>query len=219
MKTVRVWFRKTGAACYISHLDLTHCMARALHRSKIPLWYTQGFNPRAHMVFALPLPLGMAGERESVDIKIEEDKISMEEVAQRLSRALPPTLPVTAVTEPVMKPGRIAFASYELRLEPEGETADELAAAFAALLEQPEIPVEKHTKSGMAHFDLKPHLGELSWSAGEGGLLLSMVLPAGSEKNISPFLLTEALEKQRGVSFLCRAVRNNLYDAERKIFE
>ena len=64
MKTVRVWFRKTGAACYISHLDLTHCMARALHRSRIPLWYTQGFNPRAHMVFALPLPLGMEGERE-----------------------------------------------------------------------------------------------------------------------------------------------------------
>ena len=82
-----------------------------------------------------------------------------------------------------------------------------------------EIPVEKHTKSGMAHFDLKPYLGELRWSAGEGGLLLSMVLPAGSEKNISPFLLTEAFEKQRGVSFLCRAVRNNLYDAERKLFE
>ena len=91
MKTVRVWFRKTGAARYISHLDLTHCMARALHRSKIPLWYTQGFNPRAHMVFALPLPLGMAGDRECVDIRIEEEKISEEEVRERLAAALPPT--------------------------------------------------------------------------------------------------------------------------------
>lgn len=42
MKTVRIWFQKRGAARYISHLDLTHCMARAIHRAKIPLWYTQG---------------------------------------------------------------------------------------------------------------------------------------------------------------------------------
>ena len=36
MKTVRIWFQKKGAARYISHLDLTHCMARAIHRAKIP---------------------------------------------------------------------------------------------------------------------------------------------------------------------------------------
>ena len=75
MKTVRIWFQKRGAARYISHLDLTHCMARAIHRAKIPLWYTQGFNPRAHMVFALPLPLGIEGSREALDIKIDETQI------------------------------------------------------------------------------------------------------------------------------------------------
>lgn len=219
MKTVRVWFRKTGAACYISHLDLTHCMARALHRSRIPLWYTQGFNPRAHMVFALPLPLGMEGERESVDIKIEEEQITEQEVQERLARSLPATLPVFAVTEPKMKPGKIAWASYRLRLEPEQGSVGELAEKLNALLAQPEIPVDKHTKSGMAHFDLKPYLGELSVSQEENALTLDLFLPAGSEKNISPFLLTEALAAQQNAAFFCRSVRTNLYDADRKIFE
>ena len=44
MKNVRMWFKKGGAAKYISHLDLTHCMGRALKLSGLPIWYTQGFN-------------------------------------------------------------------------------------------------------------------------------------------------------------------------------
>ena len=64
------------------------------------------------MTFALPLSLGVAGERESVDIKLEDDGPSNEELVVRLNEALPNDLPVLAVTEPVMKPGKIAYASF-----------------------------------------------------------------------------------------------------------
>ena len=37
VKNVRIWFQKTGAAKYISHLDLTRCMARALKLSGLPV--------------------------------------------------------------------------------------------------------------------------------------------------------------------------------------
>ena len=112
MRTVRIWFRKIGTTRFISHLDLTRCMSRAIHRAKIPLWYTQGFNPRALLTFALPLSLGVAGERESVDIKLEDDNLSNEELLERLNAAMPDDLPVFAVTDPVMKPGKIAYASF-----------------------------------------------------------------------------------------------------------
>lgn len=46
MRDVRIRFAKTGKAKYISHLDLTRCFARAIFRAKIPLWFTEGFNPR-----------------------------------------------------------------------------------------------------------------------------------------------------------------------------
>ena len=103
MKPVRIWFRKEGSARYISHLDLTRCFSRAMHKAKIPLWYTEGFSPRAYMVFALPLSLGIRGERESLDIRLEQD-MAPEELVSRLNAALPPDLPVFAVTDLVMKP-------------------------------------------------------------------------------------------------------------------
>ena len=59
MRCVRVWFHKTGPIRYISHLDLMRTMTRAIRRSGIDLWYTEGFNPHPYMTFALPLSLGM----------------------------------------------------------------------------------------------------------------------------------------------------------------
>ena len=73
MQNVRIWFSKTGVVKYISHLDLTRCMARALKLSGLPVWYTQGFNPRIYMTFAMPLSLGVSGLRECVDIRLTEE--------------------------------------------------------------------------------------------------------------------------------------------------
>ena len=58
MVDVRLWFQKCGDARYISHLDLSRCMQRALKRSGLPIWYTEGFNPHAYVTFALPLSMG-----------------------------------------------------------------------------------------------------------------------------------------------------------------
>ena len=72
-KDVRVWFSKTGTARYISHLDLNRCMSRAFHKAKLPLWYTEGFNPHVFLTFAAPLSLGFEGRRESMDIRLIEE--------------------------------------------------------------------------------------------------------------------------------------------------
>ena len=56
--TVRFRFAKVRSAKYISHLDLSRLLARAIRRTDLPVWYTQGFNPHVYMGFSLPLPLG-----------------------------------------------------------------------------------------------------------------------------------------------------------------
>ncbi len=71
MTTVRVWFTKTGEAAYISLLDLQRVMQRALKRARLPVWYTQGFNPHIYMTFAAPLALGQESLVESLDCKME----------------------------------------------------------------------------------------------------------------------------------------------------
>ena len=89
MKTVRIWFRKIGAAKYISHLDLNRCMARAMRRAAIPAWVTEGFNPHLFLTFALPLSLGQEGLDESMDIKLPDD-FPIETLPDRLNAVLPP---------------------------------------------------------------------------------------------------------------------------------
>ena len=48
-------------------------MSRAFHKAKLPLWYTEGFNPHVFLTFAAPLSLGFEGRHESMDIRLIED--------------------------------------------------------------------------------------------------------------------------------------------------
>ena len=84
LKSTRIWFHKFGTAKYISHLDLNRCVARAFHKAKLPMWYTEGFNPHAFVTFALPLSLGVEGKHESMDIRLLED-MPKEEIIHRLN--------------------------------------------------------------------------------------------------------------------------------------
>lgn len=59
MTTVRIFYKKLDVAKYISHLDMQRCMQRAVKRAKLPVWYTEGFNPHPYITFALPISLGI----------------------------------------------------------------------------------------------------------------------------------------------------------------
>ena len=73
MKNVRVFYRKDGACKYISHLDTNRVMLRAIGKSRLNIWRTEGFNQHAYITFALPLSLGFASECESMDFRILDD--------------------------------------------------------------------------------------------------------------------------------------------------
>ena len=70
MKEIRIRFKKTGRAKFISHLDLTRTMIRAVRRAGIPVWYTEGFNRHPYVTFAAPLSLGFEGLNECMDTRL-----------------------------------------------------------------------------------------------------------------------------------------------------
>ena len=135
MKNVRVWFEKKGAVQYISHLDLTRCMARALKLSGLPVWYTEGFNPRIYMTYAMPLSLGVRGERECMDIRLTED-VPLKEVASRLNAHLPRDLRVLSAGDPQSPFEEIRWGEYQIFLE--AESPQELGRALGSF--SPRIP-------------------------------------------------------------------------------
>ena len=152
MKNVRIWFEKKGAARYISHLDLTRNMARGLKLSGLPVWYTEGFNPRIYMTYAMPLSLGVCGERECMDIRLTED-VPLEDIAPRLNAHLPAGLQALEATEPVDKFEDIQYGAYQLFLEGDPAALEE---QLHTLFQREEVLVLKHTKKGDKEFDIKP---------------------------------------------------------------
>lgn len=215
-KDVRVWFSKTGTARYISHLDLNRCMSRAFHRAKLPLWYTEGFNPHVFLTFAAPLSLGFESRNESMDIRLIED-MPYDELIEKLNLGLPHDIRVWAVTEPEMKANDIANAAYIMRLE-----TDDTEAALAdirSVLAQPELIVEKHSKKGLKTIDIKPNFENMQIEQGEGELIMTVCLPAGNQGGVNPTLFVDAAEKLLNRELLVRIERTKLFDANMREFK
>ena len=207
MKNVRVWFSKTGAVKYISHLDLTRCMGRALKLSRLPVWYTEGFNPHIYMTFAMPLSLGVSGLRECMDIRLTEN-VDLKEAAELLGRQLPKDISILEITEPVMGFDTIAYAEYEILLDTEEPSV--LSGMLEEILVQDTIIVIKHGKKGDREFDLKPHITLLGSQSGEDLLKIMLRVSCSQEGSVNPSLLLEALKRCKNLEPYAEITRTRL---------
>ncbi|MBR2867590.1 MAG: TIGR03936 family radical SAM-associated protein [Clostridia bacterium] len=193
MKSVRLWFKKSGLAIYISHLDMNRCMTRAVRRAEIPLWYTEGFNPHPYMTFLMPLPLGQTGLREPLDIRIEED-MPFDEIRNRLNAAMPEGIEIVDVCEPVNKPNEIMAAEYEIETEflSEGE-AEGFAAGASSVIEGGVLNAEKRSKRGIKTVNLCEMVRSFECESNGCAVRIRTVLAAGNSVNLNAELLMNAL--------------------------
>jgi radical SAM-linked protein len=77
---VRLKLEKKGDLKFISHLDWLRSIHRAVSRSKIPVAYSQGFNPKPKISFSPALPLFMESTSEFVDIELLENISNLKEI-------------------------------------------------------------------------------------------------------------------------------------------
>lgn len=198
MRCVRIWFKKMGMSRFVSHLDLMRAMTRTVRRAKLPLWYTEGYNPHPYMTFALPLSLGMESLCESMDVRIEGD-ITNEGIFELLKGAMPPGIELTDVTDPEYDPKFIAFGKFDILFDTE-KNADKLAELIREMLSQDTLVVQKLGKKGrhkvLKDIDLMEHIGEYSIGVLGERVKLSVILPAGSTTNINPSLLADEISKR-----------------------
>lgn len=84
---IKVTIRKEGIMRYFSQLDLVRILERALRRTQLPIFFTQGFNSRAKMSFNKALKLGEKGEIEV--IFYFRERVDKELLRIKLSKNLP----------------------------------------------------------------------------------------------------------------------------------
>ncbi|MBQ0135783.1 MAG: TIGR03936 family radical SAM-associated protein [Oscillospiraceae bacterium] len=200
MQNARIFFEKTGDAKYISHLDLMRCFSRALTRAEVPLWYTEGFNPRPYMNFAMPLSLGMEGLSEILDIRIENDDMKLSEVKERLMKVMPVDIKIIDVKEPVLKAQLVAFSRYKIEIKQEAMSAEAFNNVVLEKLLDENLTISKMGKQGkrkvVKEIALTGHVTDVKvWSDSDKITTILVTLPSNPTFGINPsILITRVLE-------------------------
>lgn len=73
---------------YVSHLDYANIFIRAFDRAKLPMAYSEGFNPHMKVAFASALSLGVTSEAEYIDFELTKP-VCQPEVFDKLQKELP----------------------------------------------------------------------------------------------------------------------------------
>lgn len=193
-------------------------MLRALHKSRIPIWHTEGYNPHPFATFPLPLSLGFRGVNECMDVKLEDEDYSFEEIINGLNACLPKGLRVFGVTEPKMKAGKIAFASFTMRISEDSTPSSKICSDLKALFAQDKIEVEKKSKKGMKTVDIKPGIKSFEIKEMLDCAVLEVTLSAGSSDNVNPNLIITALSNNTQLEYELDTTRNDLYNSDMELF-
>lgn len=219
MRLVRIWFSKQGRIKYVSHLDIMRCMTRAVRRADIPLWYTEGFNPHPYLNFLQPMPLGVEGINEPLDIRIEGE-ISDKEIMDKLNAVLPVGITITKVTEPFMKSNDLAFAEYEIYFEKEKNLKEKLTNAMDSGSLSCEKMGKVNGRKRVKEVNVSENIRKYSIKENDDAVVMNVVLPGGNTKNVNPMNLLDALNRYLGTDIVpLNIVRLGLLDDKLIPFE
>ncbi len=163
---MRVTFATGETVKYVGHLDMARAWERAIRRARLPLAYTQGFNPQARLHFAAALPVGFTGQAELVDVFLDE-ALEPADFLARLAPAFPSGIQLIGA-EPVPREwpslqAAICAARYQVEVETD-ESDEAFAARLTAFMARPEAWRERRRGKEVARYDLRPLVRSLIYT-------------------------------------------------------
>ncbi|MBM7613589.1 TIGR03936 family radical SAM-associated protein [Alkaliphilus hydrothermalis] len=222
---LRSRFSKKGDLIFISHLDVVRLFERAMRRGKIPISYTQGFNPHPIMAFATALGVGVESEAEYIDIQVDE-KIETDEFISRLNAVMPGGLKILmsqyidSSEDSLMAILRRSIYLVKINLEKtfDEEAIKEKINHFLTLEEIIEVKEKKkkkgkgfrRDKNKVQETNIRPLIHDLSLFSMNGQeLILKMNLTTGSSGNLKPEVLVRKLAEETDLPIILDTVRIN----------
>ncbi len=192
---IRARFRKGERVRHISHLDVLRYWERAIRRADLPLCYSQGFTPHPKIAFAAPLPLGFIGEREVIEVLLE-DRIPPDRFAAALDPQTTPDLDLLEVTEVALGlpalPTLLRWADYRIPLQE--VTPEHASESINAFLTMESFPWRQEREGKKAReYDLRTAVASLAVEEEEGAVVVNARLSCGQELTARPEQLVAAL--------------------------
>jgi len=181
---IRLCFSKSGQLRFVGHLDFLKVFQKTIRRAKLPMAYSQGFNPHMQLSFALPLPLGMISFHDYADIALESE-MPCDEIIARINSHAPQGLVIKKACE-FTGSGAAALVTvadyYFVEAKPKQ------TETIKSLLSQEKIIVPKKIKSGIKDTDIRPDIIDLTDTM--------LRLSAGSGRFLNPLIVAKLLIEQ-----------------------
>lgn len=163
---IRMKFSRIGRIRFLSHLDFMTLFHRTAVRARIPLAFSQGFNPHPKIAFGPALSVGMESEAEFLDMETDPF-IDLLQATKDLNNALPDGVRILeSRIIPKKAPslsGSISRYIYEVAIP--GEHANAAGSRISELLARETVIVEKEGKQK----DVRPGIESIVTK--EAGLL------------------------------------------------
>lgn len=235
---IRVKFSKIGHMRFVGHLDMLRYFQKAIRRSELPIRYSTGYSPHQIMSFASALGIGIEGSGEYMDIELEDERaaqLSSAEAIRRLNESMCEGMEIlsfkklpqnsrNAMALVASAQYRIYFLEEEQDEEKRGEkdypSGEFLQSCIERLMKREEIIVEKKSKEKIIYQDIKPLIYRMEAEEWEGKTSILLHVSQGSNNNVKPKLLLEALQSYADLPKYRSGIRRTeLYTEEGKSLE
>ena len=161
-KALRLRFTKLGPARFLSHLELSSALGRAMLLGGISFVYSQGYHPHPRISFVGATSVGMESHGEFVDIRIRDPRVEHRILVDRINSGLPSGMAVTAIRE--LPPVAFSLAELVVGFEyalflPDGFSPEELDSVESALhrfLAADHFSVTRRTEGKAVDREIRP---------------------------------------------------------------
>jgi radical SAM-linked protein len=161
-KNYRITFTKIGRSRFLSHLELSSALLRALRRSSLSLSYSAGFHPHPKISFATATSVGMESSQEFVDITAREYRSDFAVLKKEIISALPQGIevleirPLTTADAPLAKSLRGFVYELYLPVDMNAENIATVKEKINNFLATPSFSIQRLSKSKNITKDIRP---------------------------------------------------------------
>ena len=185
---LRAKYSKMESSRFLSHLELMKAMERAFRRAKVPLAFSEGFNPHPKISYASALSVGIASRGEYLDLELSA-QIDLPDFKDRTNDCLVKGIEILDVKEIKDKvkslTATIERAEYTVICSIEEKlTVEELQQLIEDFFKQPEILVTRKSKDKSKEIDIKEGIYRLRAELNNMNLIINFTVDSGSKGNI-----------------------------------
>jgi len=195
-KRFRIRYSREGRLRFLSHLEMITLFTRALSRAGIPIVHSQGFHPHPRIAMGPPLPVGVEGNAEYLDLHVK-GALFPESLQPRLQRVLPDGIRITGVNWiPNQAPSVssvIRFAEYLFRI-PKSFFKAEPTRHILNLMRQEEIRMDRSQKGRTKIVNIRPMIHEIRIDSETGDPVgIRALVQSGDRGGVRPNEIVQCL--------------------------